>query len=100
MEPEILAMVAECPNDWTPRLILGDWLEQCGDPRAEMIRLHHHLLNGHWGDPHAVARLLELTRQGIVAPCPRLTVSQWCELVLLPPGSFVAGSPNQELGRR
>lgn len=50
MEADFLRMITENPHDWTPRLVLADWLEEQGDPRAEMIRLQHFLLNGHWGD--------------------------------------------------
>ena len=37
MESEFLSMIAEHPHDWGPRLVFSDWLEEQGDPRAEMM---------------------------------------------------------------
>ncbi|HYT93211.1 MAG TPA: hypothetical protein VEL76_31120 [Gemmataceae bacterium] len=36
----LLLNVLEHPEDPTPRCILGDWLEDCGDPRAVSVRKH------------------------------------------------------------
>jgi uncharacterized protein (TIGR02996 family) len=38
-----LAAVAAAPGEWAPRLIYADWLEERGDGRAELIRLHARL---------------------------------------------------------
>jgi len=96
MEAEFLAEIAANPDDWTPRLVLADWLEERGDPRAEMIRLQHHLLHGHWGEEPAATRLLELIAAGVVTPCPRMAMSGGTELLLIPPGEFLMGGPKDE----
>jgi uncharacterized protein (TIGR02996 family) len=40
----------EAPHDDTPRLIYADWLEECGDPRGEFIRLQCWLASKAEGD--------------------------------------------------
>src|SRR5688572_29473172 len=38
-EMAFLALIREQPDDDGPRLIFADWLDECGDPRGEFIRL-------------------------------------------------------------
>lgn len=43
------------PTDWQTRLVLADWLDEQGDPRAEGYRalgvneMHPMVINGRWG---------------------------------------------------
>lgn len=38
-EAELLQLIYESPEDDTPRLVYGDWLQEQGDPRAELLML-------------------------------------------------------------
>ncbi|MBL8939441.1 MAG: TIGR02996 domain-containing protein [Archangium sp.] len=38
-EAELLQLIYETPEDDTPRLVYGDWLQEQGDPRAELLML-------------------------------------------------------------
>lgn len=38
-EAELLQLVYETPEDDRPRLVYGDWLQEQGDPRAELLTL-------------------------------------------------------------
>jgi uncharacterized protein (TIGR02996 family) len=90
--------------------VLADWLEEHDDPRrAELLRLHRRLLAtccepGRHGNRAAwQARVVELLGQG-VSPCvPQRSVvlGVGVEMVFsfLPPGTFLMGSPHNELGR-
>ena len=49
------------PDDWTPRLIYADWLEEHGDPAAEVIRLLHELTS-RIDPPHRSFREQKLRR--------------------------------------
>ena len=37
-EEALLRAIADSPYDAAPRLVYADWLEECGDPRAEEVR--------------------------------------------------------------
>jgi uncharacterized protein (TIGR02996 family) len=39
MEEALLRAIQEEPGDETPWLALADWLDERGDPRAEVVRL-------------------------------------------------------------
>jgi len=41
--PELEALIAEDPADLSRYLIYADWLQQQGDPRGELITVHHKL---------------------------------------------------------
>jgi uncharacterized protein (TIGR02996 family) len=98
LEQALLRAIHENPADDTPWLVLADWLEEQGDPRAELVRLQQHLR----GDPDDPSRLeledraRELLQAG-VRPCvPVLTNSIGMEFVLIRPGHFWMGSPVSE----
>jgi uncharacterized protein (TIGR02996 family) len=97
----LLAEILANPDDDLPRLVHADWLEEHGDPRAELVRLQL-LLRGEMDEPARLAaekRARELIQSG-VAPCvPILTNSIGMELVLVRPGAFWMGSPGSEAGR-
>lgn len=61
MEDEFLKVIQESSDDNTPKLIFADWLDERGDPRGELIRLHIELNkdnpNGH---PHWDAYLVAI----------------------------------------
>lgn len=38
-EAELLQLIYEAPEDDTPRLVYGDWLQEQGEPRAELLML-------------------------------------------------------------
>lgn len=42
-EAAFLAAVAERPGDPTPRLVYADWLDDRGDPRAELVRIEEEM---------------------------------------------------------
>jgi uncharacterized protein (TIGR02996 family) len=50
-EDDFHRMLDEKPDDWQTRLIFADWLQDCGDPRAEGYRAiaaqRRHPLQGH-----------------------------------------------------
>jgi len=90
-------------------LILADWLEEHDDPRkAELLRLHRHLLatccqpDRHPERCTWQARIVDLLGQG-VRPClPQRTISlgDGVEMTFnfIPPGTFLMGSPEDEAG--
>lgn len=47
----LLALICENPSDDSPRLIYADYLEECGDPRGEFIRLQIELSKMSKDDP-------------------------------------------------
>src|SRR3954471_3113148 len=38
-----LRAIAQAPHDDAPRLVYADWLDECGDPRGEYLRLDYQL---------------------------------------------------------
>jgi uncharacterized protein (TIGR02996 family) len=53
--PEVRALlegVKSHPEDDVPRLILGDWLAERGDPRGEFLHVQCRLAASAWGDPY------------------------------------------------
>jgi uncharacterized protein (TIGR02996 family) len=101
MEESLLQAIREAPGDDTSRLVLADWLEEQGDPRAEVLRLHLLLRRRPDGSdgPAAEARLRRLLAGG-VRPCvPEVVNAIGMRLALVPPGSFLMGSPEDESGR-
>lgn len=89
-EVSLIVAIEQTPDDWTPRLVFADWLEERGRPEAEGVRLLHTLLvEGH--DAEAERRLQELLAEGVTCPGPVRTGSVGGEYVLIPPGSFLMG---------
>jgi uncharacterized protein (TIGR02996 family) len=102
VEEVLLQALHDDPADDTARLALADWLEEQGDVRGELLRLHVALRRPAAGTDRGAgeARLRELLASG-VRPCvPRLTNSIGLELALIPPGAFLMGSPAGEADRR
>jgi uncharacterized protein (TIGR02996 family) len=97
-EAEFLMSWQAQPDDPTFPLVFSDWLEEQGDPRSEMLRLVHHLTQSTevTDRPLKEERLRELAGNGVLAPLPRVTNSIGVELVLLPAGTFLMGSPQTE----
>jgi uncharacterized protein (TIGR02996 family) len=101
MEGTLLAALHAEPTDEAGWLVLCDWLEEEGDPRAELARLSLLLRRGSGSPQKALwqQRVQELLAAG-VRPCvPVLRNSLSMELVLIPAGSFLMGSPDDEEGR-
>jgi uncharacterized protein (TIGR02996 family) len=89
------AIAADPPSAAATWLVLADWLEERGDPRAELVRLLHE--PGFRPDRDARVRAL---LAGGVAPCvPSLVNSIGMRFVLVPAGTFLMGSPDDEPGR-
>src|SRR5262245_46278944 len=100
-ESTFLAAIVASPHDWGPRLVFADWLEERGDPRAEMIRLLHELTRPACKYRNRKeARLRSLLSQGLEPVAPVFTNSLGMQFVAVPPGHFVMGSPPHEPGRR
>jgi uncharacterized protein (TIGR02996 family) len=95
-EALLLALHAN-PADEVAWLALADRLEEAGDARAELLRLHRELRTAPKGAGRrrAEARVRELLAG--VRPCvPRLLNSIGMELVLIPAGQFIMGTPRNE----
>ena len=100
-----MAAVADQPADAVVRLAWADWLEEQGQPeRAELLRLRQGLI-AEIGGPRRrqrEARLRELLDAGVEPPAVRRAVvigKEKLELVLVPPGTFLMGSPEKEPDR-
>lgn len=90
------------PNDSELALVFADWLEDQGDPRSEILRLIHQLLQTGEPSPERLSqehRLRQLIGVFGPAPLPRLVNSVGMELVLIPAGTFQMGSPESEVER-
>jgi uncharacterized protein (TIGR02996 family) len=99
-EELFLAAIREDPAEPTAWLALADWLEEQGDPRGELLRLTRSLLQ-----PGGVERAMQeermrwLLAQGM-RPCwPTLTNSIGMKFALIPAGTFLMGSPQDEEDR-
>jgi uncharacterized protein (TIGR02996 family) len=101
LEGVLLEAIHAAPNDLTARLALADALEEQGDMRSELLRLALALTQapGPPDRPAREERLRELLLGG-TRPCvPALTNSVGMTLVLVPPGTFLMGSPSEERAR-
>jgi uncharacterized protein (TIGR02996 family) len=90
------------PDDDAPRLVFADWLEERGDPRGELLRLTHLLTHATDlpGRPAHEARLRTLLAAGVQPVGPRWTNTVGMHFALVPPGTFLMGSPPQEPDRQ
>ena len=103
-EEGLLADIASSPGDETPWLVLADWLGEQGQAdRSELVRLSVLLRrpDGPGGERAAgEARLRQLVLAGVTLPLPRrrfpLGDGVALEMVLVPPGTFLMGSPPTE----
>jgi uncharacterized protein (TIGR02996 family) len=99
-EREFLAAIVAHPHDWAPRLVFADWLEERGDPRAELIRLLEELARPKCTYRNRKeARLRELMNAVVQPIAPIFTNKLGMEFVAIPPGTFRMGSPEDEHGR-
>src|SRR5437763_8606916 len=99
-ESTFLAAILAAPHDWAPRLVFADWLEERGDPRGELLRLLHELTRPACKYRNRKElRLRNLLAEGVAPIAPLITNSIGMEFVLVPPGHFHMGSPEDEPGR-
>jgi uncharacterized protein (TIGR02996 family) len=101
MEEVLLQALHEDPADDATRLVLADWLEEQGNVRGELLRLHVALRQRPAGADLSASeeRLRALLATGLRPCVPRLTNSVGMELALIPPGVFLMGSPDSEAER-
>jgi uncharacterized protein (TIGR02996 family) len=102
MEEAFLAALHCSPLDEASRLALADWLEECNDPRAELIRLQVSLRRESVEANRlpAEARIRDILATGIRPCVPMRTNSLGMLFALVPPGTFWMGSPPEEEDRR
>ncbi len=89
------------PGDPYLWLILADWLEDQGDPRAELVRLTWALQYeaDHPDFPVRQARVQALLAGGMIPIRPRRVLGPGMEFAWIAPGSFWMGSPEDEEDR-
>jgi uncharacterized protein (TIGR02996 family) len=92
----------ENPADTTLRMVFADWLEERGDPRAELIRLLHTLTQSvDVPDRNNLEdRLRSLVSSGVKPVGPFWTNSVGMKFAWVPKGTFLMGSPDKEQGRQ
>ncbi|MEK6236070.1 MAG: TIGR02996 domain-containing protein, partial [Planctomycetales bacterium] len=98
-EQAFLEEIVANPGDPAPRLIFADWLEERGDPRAEVIRLQHALLRipGPPNRDKLEARMRKLLyRENVPPVVATVTNSLGMKFVVIPPGEFWMGSSDEE----
>jgi uncharacterized protein (TIGR02996 family) len=96
-----LDTVCDHPDDVELRLVFADCLEDHGDPGGELLRLTHQLTHPHEVSDRTVLeeRMRKLIRAGVRAPGPFVRLGPDMIFTLIPPGSFIMGSPQDEQGR-
>src|SRR5262249_46782041 len=101
--PTLLAALHVDPGDATAWLALADALEERGEPlRAELLRLGRSLLGSATIDENRLQRerrLRTLLADGVEPCVPVLTNSIGMDLALIPAGTFLMGSPEEEANR-
>jgi uncharacterized protein (TIGR02996 family) len=100
-EAELLAGIATHPAELDRWLVLADWLEDHGDPRAELARLRFllHAEPDHPERDRRQARQQALLESGFAPVVPKWTNSLGMEFALILPGTFWMGSPDSEQER-
>src|SRR5271170_5681719 len=101
-EDTFLQAILQAPNDHTLRLIFADFLEERDDPRGELLRLLHALTQSTEVPEREQLedRLRSLIESGVKPIGPFITNSIGMRFALIPPGTFMMGSPKDEEGRR
>lgn len=96
----VQAMQAE-PQDAALRLVFADWLEEHGDPRAELIRLTHTLTQAIEvpGRSELEAQLQALLHEGVRPVGPSWTNAIGMCFAWVPAGVFLMGSSGKETQR-
>src|SRR3954452_18782736 len=82
------------PTTW---LVLADWLEEQDDPHSELVRLMHqpdHCRD--WSAEQRDERVRELLASGVGPVAPTLVNSIGMRFALIPGGTFLMGSPDDE----
>ncbi len=98
-EADLLAGIALHPDELDRWLILSDWLEDEGDPRAELARLRYllHVEADHPERAGRLARQQALLDSGLSPVVPiRNDNTLRMPLALMLPGTFPMGSPETE----
>lgn len=104
-EDAFLSALHENPSDEVTWLALTDWFEEQGQhDRAQLIRLYRRLLVTPWHDPTGQRTELErgvneLLALGIKPVVAEIINSIGMRFALIPPGTFLMGSPEDELER-
>src|SRR4051794_2521014 len=101
-EAALLAALHADPADDVAWLALADWLEE-RDRVAEARWLRRHRELRAMPEGHLKARrsraIQEAITEGVRPPWPRFTNSVGMEFSLIPAGTFLMGSPPDEVGR-
>lgn len=97
----LLHAILTNPADFMPRLVYADWLEEQGDPQAELFRLQYALTQSAdvAGRRPLEAKQQQLLDAGAPPAVVPVTNSIGMQLALFPPGEFWMGSPETELER-
>jgi uncharacterized protein (TIGR02996 family) len=100
-EPAFTRAMQANPADTTLRMVFADWLEEQGDPRAELIRLMHTLTQtvDVPNRKKVEGRLRRLLAAGVKPVGPFWTNSIGMKFAWIPAGMFLMGSPKTEKGR-
>jgi uncharacterized protein (TIGR02996 family) len=102
-EHALLQALHDDPADETSWLVLSDWLEEHGEPRrAELLRAQRQLLRTPFEDRSRRAleqRVQRLLAAGVLPCVPTLTNALGMSFALVPAGTFLMGSPEDEEGR-
>src|SRR5271156_305824 len=101
-EPAFLQAMQQNPTDTTLRLIFADWLEEQGDPRAELLRLMHTLTQSVEvpNRRKVEERLRSLLAAGVQPVGPFWTNSIGMKFAWVSAGTYLMGSPKTEQGRQ
>jgi uncharacterized protein (TIGR02996 family) len=96
-----LKAIREDPAEDAHVLVLADWLEEQGDPRAELVRVHRALrrVADETERQSLEERLRGLLAAGVRACVPEIVNSVGMRLAWIPAGTFLMGSPETEEGR-
>src|SRR5262249_46206628 len=98
----LLEALHDCPDDTVAWRALADWLEEQDDQRGELLRLQLALRDGATRREarRMEERITEMIAAGARPYVPALTNSIGMELVLVPAGKFLMGSPAREAKRQ
>jgi formylglycine-generating enzyme len=101
-EDPFLQAILNSPIDAFPRFVYADWLDEQNDPRGELLRLLHALTQiiDIPQRKHLEHRLRFLLESGVKPVGPFITNRLGMKFALIPPGTFMMGSPTHEKGRR
>jgi uncharacterized protein (TIGR02996 family) len=100
-EPAFTRAMQLHPEDTTLRLIFADWLEEQGDPRAELLRLMHTLTQSVEvpNRKKLEDRLRSLLAAGVKPVGPFWTNTIGMKFAWVPAGTYWMGSPEAENDR-